>query len=86
MVVPLQCGPGSIDPRCPNPTPTAEPATYLPPKPTIIYKTQRPPITTTTEGPIICTFNILDPRCKSVTSPTFISRVTTDGMKKKLIT
>ncbi|XP_055298909.1 mucin-2-like isoform X2 [Sitodiplosis mosellana] len=79
LVVPLQCGPGSLDPRCPNPTPTAEPATYLPPKPTSTYNTQRPPLTTTTVQPFICTSNSLDPRCRLDTTLKFIPSVTTEG-------
>lgn len=70
----LKCGPGiPLDPRCPNPTPTAEPATYLPPFNEISYKTTKPPISVSTaDSQVLCASNSLDPRCKttSTTKPT----------------
>lgn len=67
LVIPLQCGPGSLyDVRCPNPTPTATPPTYLPPSSTFksttsrtigttrVYETTERQISTTTPKFFIC--------------------------------
>lgn len=65
---PLRCGPGTpLDPRCPNPNSTAEPATYLPPfANTATEATKSPIFTSSTKTPFACLPNSLDPRCKNI--------------------
>lgn len=70
---PLRCGPGiPLDPRCPNPTPTAEPATYLPPFMNTAFTTTKSPIFGSRPTvPFYCGPNSADSRCKKPTSNTF---------------
>lgn len=82
--IPLRCDPGQpLDPRCPNPTPTAEPATYLPPFSNAATQTTKRPIFTSPPTPFSCSPNSLDPRCRTIeiSTKTFGS-VSTAGLSK----
>lgn len=82
--IPLRCGPGlPLDPRCPNPTPTAEPATYLPPFSSTATQTTKRPIFTSPTTPFTCSPNSSDPRCRTIgiSTKTFGS-VSTAGLSK----
>lgn len=78
----LKCGFGiPRDPRCPNPTPTAEPATYLPPFTVTNFKTTKSPIATSTSASqIACAPNSLDPRCKTAPTTKPIPRISDEGL------